>query len=238
MRASPRTAAATAAVTAAVTAALVAASALLAACSSGGERPVTSEEAQRLALARLSVYDERFVDLDARVPVDGQTLHLQGVADLQDHAAYALVTTQDEPPRHALLQWTLQDKAVRETTATTLPAAPPADGWQTAALVPTDQLDSALALVLNLAADRPDNPLLLQQGGARWLGSDEVDGTPVDVFLGPGADATTDERLRWFVDEDGTLLRVDADTGAEDHLVVDLRPSRASAVPLVDALAG
>ena len=226
-----------AAILPAVLVGLAALTTFLAACSSDdAPRPVTQEEAERLALARMSVYDLGIADVELSVPVEDQTLRLQGLVDTQDHAGYALVTTQDDPPQHALLQWTLDDKAIAATDATSLPAAPPGDGWTAAALVPADPLDSALLVTLNLASDRPENPLLLRQNGAMWAGTDTVDGRDVDVFLGPGDDGTTDERIRYLVDDDGTLLRVEADTGADDPLVIDLAPSAATDVPLVAAL--
>jgi hypothetical protein len=210
---------------------------LLAGCtSSTGPHPLTDDEAQRLSLARFSMYDAGFVDLAMTVPIDGQTLQLDGRADLVAHEAYAGVTTNDSPPRHALLQWTLTNKAIAETQDAGLPAQPPTTGWQAAAMVPGDPLDNALLLTLNLGADRPENPLLLQQSPARWLRSDTVDGTDVDVFEVPASGGSRTV-VRYWVDEDGTLHRVDADTGRPNPLVIDLHPSDdTDAIPLIEAL--
>ncbi|WP_051681667.1 hypothetical protein [Cellulomonas sp. HZM] len=203
---------------------------VLAGCSGTPDpRPVTGEEAQRLAVARLSVYEAHLVDLDLQVPVQGQTLHMSGRADMRTHAASVVVTTQDRPPRYALLQWDLDRSALLELPSATAPATLPTTGWQVAAIDPTDALGSALRITLNLASDRPENPVLLQQNGAQLVGTDTVDGTKVDVFTAPGADGRTDERLHYLVDAKGTLHRVDADTGADDHLVITLRPSSSTA---------
>ena len=195
---------------------------LVAACSGGGDgpRPVTDEEAQRLAVARLSMYDADVVDLDLTVPVDGQTLHLVGRADMREHTGYAKVD--DE----ALLSWTLADKAVLPWTGE-LPDQPPTDGWQTAAMDPSNPLDAALLTTLNLSSDRAENPLLLRQNGAQWVSS--KDG--VDVFTAPGPDDKPNPAIRYSVDDKGVLHRVEADTGHDEPLVIVLEPSSSTSVP-------
>ncbi|MBD5784669.1 hypothetical protein IF650_00615 [Cellulosimicrobium terreum] len=213
--------------------------------SRGGEtdaRPVTTEEAERLAVARFGAWETQLVDLAMTVPVEDQTLHVTGRVDLRDHAGYAVVETGDDPPRHALLQWTLEGKGVRETSGEEPPAELPDDGWQVAAMAPGDPLDTALRLALNLGSDRPENPVLLRQNGARWVGTTEVDGPDgpqqVDVFTGPGPDGGPSDLVRYAVDDAGTLHRVDADTGQDAPLVIELSPAdRDEPVPVLPDLA-
>ncbi len=200
------------------------------------QHPITQEESERLAIARFSVYDRQWVDIDARVPVDGDTLALRGRADMRAHAATAVVETGDG--RWALLQWTPEGKAIVELPAEPdgLPQ-PPATGWDAAVLDLGQPLDAALAVILELASDRPENPLLLRQNGARWVGSDEVDGAAVDVFIAPGGDEKVNELVRYWVDETGLLRRLVADTGGAEPLTVTLTPSEAGVIPLVPELA-
>lgn len=234
---------------------VVAAATALGACTSGPDdapsgsrddapRAVTQDEADRLAVARFNVYDQHYVDLVATVPVEGQTLRLDGTADTQAHAASARVESSDG--QHALLQWTLAAKALYPVGAADDPGldpadlpdptALPADGWTVAGLGPDDPLDAALVVILNLASDRPENAQLLRQNGAQRVGTQEIDGTAVDVFTAPAATGGSDDRVRWFVDDQGVLHRVEADVGRDVPLVVDLTPSQATEVPVIDAL--
>ncbi|PJI91126.1 hypothetical protein [Luteimicrobium subarcticum] len=210
-------------------------------------RPVTSDEADRLAVARFDVWDQQWTDVDLRVPVQGDVLHLTGRADMRDHEAFAHVTSREGD---ALLQWTLTGKAVVPATGDSLlPTPAPTSGWQAAAMVADDPLDAALVLTLNLASDRPENPVLLQQNGARWVGTGTVDGTEVDLFTAPAGGAATDgptggtadardnPLVRYAVDAKGYLRQVTADTGASEPLVVTLTPSDDSTpIDLVPAL--
>jgi len=210
------------------------------ASASASPRPVTADEAERLAVARLRAYEAHVMALEARVPVADDTLQLTGRVDLRTHEATAVVETGDG--QWALLQWTLNGKALVPLAGEPdgLPA-PPAEGWQVTGLVPDEPLDGALAVVLSLASDRAENPLLLRQNGAQFVRSDTVDGSEVDVFLAPGADEHTDPRIRYWVDDEGLLRRVDADTGYDEPLVITLTPTKDAAVPVIpqlQALAG
>lgn len=217
---------------------------VLSACSADGSphpspsstpRPVTQQEAERLAVARFNTYDEHWVDVVARVPVAGETLSLTGRADMQAHEAMAVVKTRDG--RWALLQWTQAGKAV-----VSLPSEPvglpdpPADGWQVAPLSLDQPLDSALAVILDLASDRPENPLLLRQNGARWIRSEHVDDTAVDVFIAPGTDEKPNELVRYAVDANGILRRVTAETGSTVPLTITLTRSKDERIPLIPQL--
>ncbi|MFD4959557.1 hypothetical protein [Microbacterium sp. NPDC058389] len=216
------------------------ASASASASATASPRPVSGDEAERLAVARLRAYEARVMALEARVPVADDTLQLTGRVDLRAHDATAVVETGDG--RWALLQWTQHGKALVPLAGEPdgLPD-PPADGWQVTGLVPDEPLDGALTVVLSLASDRAENPLLLRQNGAQFVRADTVDGVDVDVFLAPGADERTDPRIRYWVDAEGLLRRVDADTGYDDPLVITLTPVTDAAVPVIpelQALAG
>ncbi|MFI0814921.1 hypothetical protein ACH4TX_05645 [Streptomyces sp. NPDC021098] len=102
-----------------------------------------------------------------------------------------------------------------------LPAHPPRHGWARRALTTrASTIDTTLLLLLNLAADRPDNARLLLRSGARRLGREKVAGVPVTVFAGPSAtkpQATAPKaarlapgRTRYWIAADGRLRRFSA----------------------------
>ena len=84
------------------------------------------------------------------------------------------------------------------------------------------ELDGALRLLVNLGADRPENAQLLLQSSARWLRSDKIGETTVDVLEGPKqrGKESDDARLRYWVDADGKLRRLEAKLGNQEELAV------------------
>jgi hypothetical protein len=83
-------------------------------------------------------------------------------------------------------------------------------------------------LLLSLASPDPENPQLLQQTDAAYLGTEIVDGRTTTVFTGPtsdtaaGSGATTStapptadapSRLTYWVAADGKLVRLRAAVG-------------------------
>lgn len=214
-------------------AAVIAALALVAglsACSPSAPEPraVTTEESQVLAAMRFKNFDAGTREFTTTVVQDGAELSLRGWVDYAAHVGYAAVTGDGFAPQ-ALL-WT-------ESTIGIIPAEPDAAGlpplpipppgdqnWISRAMdVRAGTLDSSLSLIGNLGADRPENPLLVQQTGALWLREDEVDGAAVTVFAAPPSDevaapGTVDAEtsaLRLWVDGDGVLWRAQVRTGAE-----------------------
>lgn len=77
-------------------------------------------------------------------------------------------------------------------------------------------LDVVLALVMGMASEQRENPLLLRQSGASLLRSDNLDGAPMSVFR-------YGERTRYWIGEDGRMRRVEAELAvAEGTTVIDL----------------
>jgi hypothetical protein len=185
--------------------------ALVAGCSSAGAGPraLTTAEAERLALVRYTNYEAAVSTMSARIPTSAGTLVLAGRVDFVNHIGQAYMTMEGrtDPTSAGLLQWTPRLLAFR-AGASVEPL--PADGWQYRSLQErASELDAALLLLLNLASDRPDNPQLLQQSTARWLRSDTIGSTPVDVIEGPtptGGPA----HLPYWVDANGNLPRLQA----------------------------
>jgi len=70
------------------------------------------------------------------------------------------------------------------------PAIPPAGNWRVRPLglpVPEkpDPVDGLIALLFSIAAQHADDPELLRGTESQWLRHDTLEGTPVEVLLGP-----------------------------------------------------
>lgn len=232
--------------------ALLAAAALLTGCVSTAPDPagtptpraVMSEEAQQLAIARFANYDTGSRPFRLTMTVDGSELSLRGWIDYVAHLGYAAVTGRFEAQS---LLWT-------ETTVGIIPAVPDAQGdpalpipalddqgWSSHPLDPSaSDLDAVLTTLGNLGSDRPDNPLLVQQAGALWLRTDEVDGVAVTVFATPPSDepvadgaipAADASPIRLWVDANGLILRAELRQSGE-WITVDLPDEPAPALGL------
>ncbi|MCX4735758.1 hypothetical protein [Streptomyces sp. NBC_01363] len=195
------------------------------------ERPVTMEEASRLALSRLNLYQASPVAVTLTATEGGGVVvRVKGVVDYRTHRAvgsYQITgSSGTSGPATGQLD---QGLIVWDTGGLGLAPVPRGDNrpaWQQAEHIPrsgwsarsytADPLDAGLQLLIELGADRPDNPLLLAQSGARRLERDRIDGRSYDRFAGPRAqDATPGadpdggrSPLTYWVDGDGGLRRV------------------------------
>jgi len=192
-------------------------------------RPVTTEESQLLAITRFASFDAGSRGFAASVREEGTDLALQGWVDFHSQLGYASVTGDFAP--QALL-WTGNTVGIIPVTPDLsgnpplpIPALDDAN-WTSRPGDPTSsRLDSVLAVIAGLGADRPDNPLLVQQTGALWLREDEVDGVAVTVFAAPPSDepltatsppVTADtSSLRLWVDANGVTRRVEVRIGTD-----------------------
>lgn len=59
-----------------------------------------------------------------------------------------------------------------------------------------------------LVSDRPENAQLLRQSDARFLGTQQIDGTELSVFRLPSSDGSGGQTRMWL-DADGALRRLD-----------------------------
>lgn len=177
---------------------------LLAACSDGAPRPLTEPEADRLAVMRFVGYRDRVVAFTGTVPAATGAIALEGRLDFVGHIGYGTMRANGST---RVLQWSPSTLAVLAAPTAVASDPPPAGEWQLRALRPVgSEVDPPLEVLLALGRDRPDNAQLLRQGSARWLRSDTVRGRSVDVFAGPAESS----RLRYWIDEDARLLRLEA----------------------------
>lgn len=195
-------------------------------------RSLTVAEAERLALVRFANYTTGVSAFTASVPSPGGRLLLDGRVDFVNHLGNAGMRTdgRDDEFSQGLLQWNLG----RVAFAT----APSAD-WQVRELQERgSELDGALRLLVNLGADRPENAQLLLQSSARWLRSDKIGDTAVDVFEGPRQKDATDSRLRYWLDADGKLRRLEAKLGNQEEFAVFDFTGPARPVQVIPPLGG
>ncbi|KUL36912.1 hypothetical protein ADL22_23805 [Streptomyces sp. NRRL F-4489] len=173
-------------------------------------RPVTVDEASRMALSRLTLYQASPVAVTLTASEGGGVVvRVKGVVDYRRHRAVgsyevtgpagtagtAGAAGVSGPSGRGLIVWDSRGLGLAPEPGGV--AGPP---WRQAEHVPRagwspraytkDPLDAGLQLLLQLGADRPDNALLLAQSGARWLGRDRIDGRSYDRFSGPRAQGT------------------------------------------------
>jgi hypothetical protein len=217
-----------------------------------GPRPITSTEAELLAVVRFKNFDAGTRTFDVEFRDAGTPLSLTGWVDYSTEVGYGLLSDSGTPVD--LLLWDSRTLAASPitTTTTVAPLPPPqADlksgdpkpgsklgpNWTTATLTSHGALHPLLRILTALGNDRPDNPLLLQQGGALWLRTDTIGSSAVTVFAGPtlsgatakptakpapkpaatpGATVNADaSNTRYWVTKSGLLLRLDVRLGAE-----------------------
>ncbi|MEU4248219.1 hypothetical protein AB0F15_12465 [Amycolatopsis sp. NPDC026612] len=206
---------------------------LVAACSAEPQpRPLSTAEAERLALVRFANYRFRTENFTATVPTGAGRIALHGRVDFVERLGYAEMSTdgRHDDASGGLLQWTPSAVAFRGGPGQAATDPPPPDRWQYRPLQPGPELDTALRLLLGLGTDRPDNVQLLRQSSARWVRTDTIGTTPVDVMDGPqpahATDAAKAARVRYWLDTAGLLLRVEARVGDRpDPVVVTFTPA-------------
>lgn len=158
-------------------------------------RPLNAVEAGRLATMRLHNYQDGRVGVRGGFGNAGQQIQVAGWIDWQRPLIYLSVTgPRQDGPDDGLVQAMPGVVAFRPGRAAAgaggqPPVTPPADGWRVRRFAQTGPdgapLDTMLLLLFTIAVNQTDTADLLVRSEARWLGTDTVDGVPVDVLLGP-----------------------------------------------------
>jgi len=191
-------------------------------------RPITTEESQLLATARFRNFDAGTRTISTTLTDAGTPLEITGWVDYRTEVGYAVLDTQGQ---FYLLAWNASMIAAQPLTAAEAEAAvatpPPMPaigaGFEATTMNANGALHPLLSILISLGNDRPDNPLLLQTGGALWLRTDAIGETAVTVFAGPTestdtAATTVDpdaSDTRYWVDADGLLWRFEVRLGVE-----------------------
>jgi hypothetical protein len=166
-------------------------------------RPLSAAEAQRLASMRLVNYRDKRAGIEARYGKGDATVRMTGWVDWTRSLVYLNVGGPGAGAERGLIQAVPGILATRPATPAADPAAtpgvdtavdappvtPPADGWRIRAFNVAGPkpapLESFLALLFTVATDRTDAADVLEHSESRWLGTDKLAGTEVDVLLGP-----------------------------------------------------
>lgn len=210
-------------------------------------RPLTTDEANRLAVTRFLNYQAGGRALTITVPNATGGLVITGSVDYRTHIGYGVVRgTGRDTSSDGLIQWTSTTVLVHPMTDSpaVAPATPPASGWHSRPLQASGMaLDTALGIALGLGSDRPENAALLPQNGAAWVGRDTVQGRRTDVMNGPDAasssgkpnpsnsssssssssssdKAGTSQTVRYWIGSDGTMYRVRVGIASESQPVL------------------
>lgn len=186
--------------------------------------PLSSEQAQALAVVRFNNYSAGVIraEIEAAGAVE---MDADVLVDLRAGAAYGTYAATDpatsEPVASGVIAWSLEMVGTAEGDD---PAqVPKATAWTQRAMDPTQPLDVALALALQLGVDRPENPVLLQQSSARLLRTEGSGDDRLWVITGPGsADGKTASRTTYWVDTTGHLDRMEAQVGSGEPVQIEL----------------
>lgn len=191
----------------------------------GGPRPLTADEASRLAITRFRNYQAQGRAVTITVPGPAGALTVTGSVDYRRKVGYGVVHgTGRVESSEGLIQWTPTSVRVHPMAdaPAQAPASPPRSGWHDRPLLSSGSaLDTSLSIALGLGGDRPDNAELLPQNGAAWWGRERVDGRSVDVMAGPSSPdrSGTAGNVRYWIGSDGTMYRVRVSVGSQPEPV-------------------
>ena len=174
-----------------------------------------------MATIGVNAYRAKTLAVSGTVVSGADKVALDGWINTVDRIGYALA----KPAAGGgfLTVWNSSQVSAQDSSATKPPLPRPQTGWSTTALSGQDSaLATAQLVLLGIGQDRPENPQLLLQNGAKWLKSATIDNKKVDVMSGPLAEGATVSNLRYWVDHSGTLLRLQARLGGQDWSTFDL----------------
>jgi hypothetical protein len=178
---------------------LVAALVLLAlsGCTTPAEtaRNITEAEADRVADVLFTNYDSKGADFTINaVGRENKPMTISGEIDFVNGAGRALVQSQGTDAAVTEVAWYGPNIIERIPALTDLAAARgDAITWVVRQSdTDTYDLDRQIGVLIGLASQVRENPLLLRQQGMKWLRSDTLRDTKVDVFQTVTVDSVSD----------------------------------------------
>lgn len=216
-----------------VRACLVVAGFVLGACGSDSSRatpttttvgtPLTASQASALASVLAKNFEAGGAEFSVTVPYGpASTFFLNGRIDYSRHLAEATLRSEvggGAETATSTLFWS-NDMVLEEVDG--LPAEAAALGradvkYLARPMTKSSAQDVVLAFVLATASEQRENPQLLQQGTARFLRADVVNGDAADVFR------FGERTVYWVRQNDGMLVRIEANLAvAEGVTIIDL----------------
>jgi hypothetical protein len=187
------------------------------------ERPLTEDEANQFAVTRFRNYEAKGVKFSAVLPSAAGQVSLTGYLNFRASVGYALVRPVTASQTEVgLVQWNVDTRILwsgEYSGSTPQPQLPPIPGKAGGISPATSSVDAALAILLALGSDRPDNPQLLRQSDARWVRADAIKETPVVVVRGPSAEPGGSSRTLYWINEQGQLLRLELQLPSGNALI-------------------
>jgi hypothetical protein len=197
-------------------------------------RDITEAEADRVADVLFTNYDSKGADFEINaIGRENKPLSITGEIDFVNGAGRALVQSQGTDSAVVEVAWLGPTIVERLPVLTELAAARGETVTWVSRSSDTDtyDLDRVIGVLIGLASEVRENPLLLRQGGMQWLRSDSLRGTTVDVFQ---FGAST--RL-WVEHDSSRMLRFEGnnDSGTAPIVVDLLKPGeRTINLPTLD----
>lgn len=186
------------------------------------ERPLTFDEASQLAMVQRANYGDggALVEVNSSFLTDGSTVSMQAEVDWVNHSGRAMVMATGRDAPITEVYWTESMVLERVPALDPLLEARGLTGVRYVARPPdteTRQLDRAIALLVGLAAEAPDNPVLVQQkAGSAFMRDDELSGVPVRVMR-------YGDRTIYWLDAAGVMLRFEGNSsGLNAPIVIDV----------------
>lgn len=227
-------------------------------------RPVTAVEAARLAAVRRTDLRTGHAGVRVAIGTGAAAVHLTGWVDWRYPLVYVNRIGATAGPDDGLLQAVPGVVAVHpgryrppagSPPVDPFPAPPvhaPATGWRVGPGVADPAVDTALSLLLGLRSAAVDDAARIAAAGARFVGTDEIEGVPVDMFDGPavlpagtapatgtGAAAFVQGgRMRYWVDAHSRLLRAEMVVRPATLVRVDLTPADRTVPIAIELLGG
>ncbi len=202
---------------------------LLTGCGQQQPKPqrLNTDQAQALAIMRFNNYSARHLNTTISATTGTVKFKARAIIDTRRGAGYAEYTASDPTSGNVInkgmLAW--NNSLVETAEGGDFTHPPAAKGWTERSLTSASTTDILLVLALELSADRPENPALLQQGGARLLRTEGSGSKTTYVIAGPGSSAadtgggsaspsaSTGSKTTYWVDKTGHLSKFVADLG-------------------------